>query len=265
VLTDDEVERFIADGYVAVRRAFDGRVAAACRERIWRELEARGIRRADPTTWTAAVVDLRCPDGEEFSAAGQAAPLCEAYDRLIGPKRWRRREGVGGSVMARFPSEAHPGDTGYHIDGNWWGGDEFWTNVRSRGRGLLALFLFGDVGDDDAPTRLVCGSHLAIPSILAPAGEAGMGGSAAASRLRPSVLCRRVVHATGSAGDVFLCHPFLVHTPTWPHRGAAPRFMAQPEIAAPDGFAIDGADPSPVAQAIVRGLREDPPKASPET
>jgi hypothetical protein len=34
------------------------------------------------------------------------------------------------------------------------------------------------------------------------------------------------VHATGKAGDVFLCHPFMVHTATWPHRGAGPRMIA---------------------------------------
>jgi hypothetical protein len=29
------------------------------------------------------------------------------------------------------------------------------------------LFLFSDVGPDDAPTRLMCGSHLAVPEFLA--------------------------------------------------------------------------------------------------
>jgi hypothetical protein len=55
------------------------------------------------------------------------------------------------------------------------------------------------------------------------------------------------------AGDVFLCHPFMVHTATWPHRGAGPRMIAQPAVNAPDGFVLDGSDPSPVAQAIVNG------------
>jgi hypothetical protein len=41
---------------------------------------------------------------------------------------------------------------------------------------------------------------------------------------------------------------------TWPHRGTAPRLMVQPGIAVPDGFALDGSCPSPVARAIVRGL-----------
>jgi hypothetical protein len=30
--------------------------------------------------------------------------------------------------------------------------------------------------------------------------------------------------------------------------------MAQPAVAVPDGFSLDGSDPSPVARAIARGL-----------
>ena len=71
---------------------------------------------------------------------------------------------------------------------------------------------------------------------------------------RVSVLCRPAAHATGRAGDVFLCHPFIVHTATWPHRGTTPRMMAQPAVHVGPGFAVDGSDPSPVARAIVAGL-----------
>jgi hypothetical protein len=161
---------------------------------------------------------------------------------------------VGGAVPVRFPSEEYPGEVGYHIEGNWRAGQEYCTNVRSRGRGLLALFLFSDIGADDAPTRLIAGSHLFVAPVLAPAGEEGMAGVDVAARLRPSVLCRRAAEATGRAGDVYLCHPFIVHTATWPHRGSTPRMMAQPGIEVPDGFAVTGSDPSPVARAIVSGL-----------
>jgi len=36
------------------------------------------------------------------------------------------------------------------------------------------LFLFTDVGLDDAPTRIVAGSHLDVPPVLEPIGDAGM-------------------------------------------------------------------------------------------
>ena len=63
-----------------------------------------------------------------------------------------------------------------------------------------------------------------------------------------------MAHATGQAGDAFLCHPFLVHTATWPHQGTGPRMIAQPAVHVRDGFALDGNDTSPVAQAITAGL-----------
>jgi hypothetical protein len=70
----------------------------------------------------------------------------------------------------------------------------------------------------------------------------------------PSTLCRPVAHATGKAGDVFLCHPFLVHTATWLPRG--PRMIAQSAVHVPGGFAVDGSNPAPVAQAITAGLAQ---------
>ena len=221
-----EIEQFERDGYLAVRGAVDPDVAAACREAIWTALAWQGVSR-DRATWTRPVVRVRCPEGGPFEAAGTAPALWSAYDALIGPGRWARRRGVGGSVPVRFPSEEYPGDVGWHIEGSYEVNGEYWANVRSRARGLLALFLFSDVGEDDAPTRMAIGSHLAMPSILKPAGETGMSDEESISRVRPSVMCRTVVHATGRAGDVFLCHPFIVHTATWPHRDmAAPRHDA---------------------------------------
>lgn len=35
--------------------------------------------------------------------------------------------------------------------------------------------------------------------------------------------------ATGAAGTVYLCHPFLVHA-AQPHRGKEVRFLAQPPL-----------------------------------
>jgi hypothetical protein len=249
-----DIDAFRRDGYVALRGAVDPAIVEACRESLWDLLADRGVLRDDPATWTAPSVRLNCPDTEPFVAAGNAPVLAEAYDALIGAGRWVPRNGVGGTVPIRFPTEEYPGEVGYHIEGSWWDGEAYRANVRSRQRGLLALFLFSDVGPDDAPTRLVLGSHLFIPPVLAPAGEEGMRGDEVMAGLQPSVLCRSASEATGKAGDVFLCHPFIVHTATWPHRGVTPRMLAQPGVEVPDGFVLDGSDSSPVAQAIVEGL-----------
>lgn len=206
----------------------------------------------DRAAWPP-VMEINDLGAGPFAAAGMSPALTAAYDELVGAGRWSPPVDVGNAVAVRFPSEDRA-NAGYHIEGSYRGpeGQRWWVNIRSRARGLLALFLFTDVGPDDAPTRLMCGSHLAVPEFLAPYGEEGT--DADAELWRPSALCLPVAHATGSAGDVFLCHPFIVHTATWPHRGASPRMLAQPAVHAADGFAVDGTDPSPVARAIVAGL-----------
>ena len=248
-----DLDAFARDGYVVIRGAFDAGTAAACRELIWAAMAERGARRDAPATWPP-VMEFDRLTGEAFTAAGLAPALTAAYDELIGPGRWLRPVDTGGAVVVRGPAQDERGNAGYHIEGSYTGPDGAtgWVDIRSRARGLLALFLFTDVGPDDAPTRLLCGSHRYVPEFLAPHGEAGTDSDT--EFWRPSVLCLRDAHATGAAGDVFLCHPFIVHTATWPHRGATPRMIAQPAVNAPDGFVLDGSDPSPVARAIVEGL-----------
>ena len=251
-----DLDAFVRDGYVAVRGAVDADTAAACRELIWAAMERRGVRRDAPGTWPPLVAGMDDLAGEPFAAAYLAPALTAAYDELIGPGRWQPWADMGESVVVRFAAEGKRANAGYHIEGSYPPPDgdpsRYWVNIRSRARGLLALFLFTDVGRDDAPTRLLCGSHLAVPQFLAPYGEAGTDSDAEV--WWPSTLCLTAAHATGKAGDVFLCHPFIVHTATWPHRGAGPRMIAQAAVNAPDGFVLDGSDPSPVARAIVAGL-----------
>jgi hypothetical protein len=249
-----DVDSFVRDGFVAVRRAVNAGTAAACRDLIWTAMEQRGVRQGDRGTWRPLVeAGSLGLSGEPFAAAYMAPALTAAYDELIGPGRWKPSVDIGEAVVVRFPSEDRA-NAGYHIEGSYPGpvGQHWWVNVRSRARGLLALFLFTDVGPDDAPTRLMSGSHLTVPRFLAPYGEAGT--DADTQLWYPSTLCRPVAHATGTAGDVFLCHPFIVHTATWPHRGTGPRMIAQPAVNAPAGFALDGTDRSPVARAIIDGL-----------
>jgi hypothetical protein len=61
--------------------------------------------------------------------------------------------------------------------------------------------------------------------------------------------------ATGPAGTVYLCHPFLVHAGQR-HCGATPRFMAQPPLYPRVAFELerDDGNYSLVEQAIRLGL-----------
>ena len=93
--------------------------------------------------------------------------------------------------------------------------------------------------------------------MLAPAGDDGLPWVEAASAAADASARRPTALATGQAGDVFLCHPFLVHAASWPHQGRLPRMMAQPGVALHTQFPLT-APLSPVEQAILDG---SPPQA----
>jgi hypothetical protein len=250
VLNQAEVAAFIADGFVAVRQAVPSDVLTACQDEIWSVIEARyPVRRDDPATWRDPVVRVSCPESPAFATAGTQPMLWEAFDQLIGEGRWWRRQGVGGTIPVRFPSQADPGDAGWHIEASYDNGGESWVNHRSRARGLLALYLLSDVDADSAPTRIRPGSHRDAARVLAPAGDAGMAWTQAAKLAAEASAHRPTVLATGRAGDVFLCHPFLVHAASWPHTGTQPRLIAQPGVALHDQFPLTP-PLSPVEQAI---------------
>jgi hypothetical protein len=254
VLSEAEVEAFVADGFVAIAGAVPGDVADACQDVIWSELEKEGVRRDGPVTWTKPVIRIACPEGGPFVAAGTQPVLWEAFDQLIGEGRWWRREGVGGTIPVRFPSADDPGDAGWHIEASYDSGGEQRVNIRSRQRGLLVLYLLTDVDAASAPTRIRPGSHREAARVLAPAGDEGMPWLKAAQAAAEATEHLPTVLATGKAGDVFLCHPFLVHAATWPHTGRLPRIIAQPGVALHDQFPLTN-PLSPVEQAMVPAAR----------
>jgi hypothetical protein len=118
------------------------------------------------------------------------------------------------------------------------------------------LFLFSDTAENDALTRIRVGSHLDVPSRLETVGEDGMStGDLAATGLVEVTARLPQVLATGEAGDVYLCHPFLVHA-AQPHLGTSPRFLAQPPLYPAKQYRLERLDGgyAPVELAIRRGL-----------
>ena len=256
-LSDAQIAQFIQDGFVRIDQAFPRELAEQGRAILWRDLPC------DPhnsATWTRPVIRLGYYGDEPFKEAVNSAVLHTAFDQLVGKGRWRPRSNLG-TFPVRFPSPDDPGDAGWHVDVSF--PDEAedadpndfsgWrVNVTSRGRALLMLFLFSDVGESDAPTRIRVGSHLDMARFLAPAGEAGM----SHLLLDKMGAHRREVLATGDTGTVYLCHPLLVHAAQM-HRGSTPRFMAQPPLHPAEPFRLDrpDGDYSPAEIAIRHALQ----------
>jgi hypothetical protein len=256
-LTSDDIERFVRNGFARLEGAFSRGTAEAARAILWRD---SGCNPLDRTSWTQPVVRLGSYSDPPFREAANSDRLVAAMDQLVGVNRWRPLEGLG-TFPIRFPSESDPGDAGWHVDASFPppdGADETFfswrVNVFSKGRALLLLFLFSDVGELDAPTRIRMGSHLDVARILAPAGEAGLSFMELAQRLEGTA-GRPEVSATGEAGTVYLCHPFLAHA-AQRHRGREPRFLAQPPLESLAPFQLERADGAyaPVETAIRAAL-----------
>jgi hypothetical protein len=254
-LDDAQIERFVADGFVRVEGAFTRETAEECLDVMWPDT---GFVRDDPSSWTSPIVRLGGYGQEPFRRAATMPVLHQAFDQLVGAGRWVPRTGLG-TVPVRFPHPDLPGDDGWHIEGSYLPDAQPWpyfANYRSRGRALLMLFLFTDVTEADAPTRIRVGSHLAVPARLRRYGDEGISfmrigetGVLEATAHLP------VTHATGRAGDVYLCHPFLVHA-AQAQTGGAPRFMAQPPLEPSVPLELERSDAaySPVERAIRAGL-----------
>lgn len=250
MLSAEQVERFVDEGFVHVASAFPTEVADRCRDEIWAALREDPH---DPSTWSRPVARLTGFGTAPFREAATSPVLHEAFDQLVGPGRWLRRTSLG-TIPVRFPVDADPGDDGWHLDANVTGArGEGRVDLRLHGRALLMLFLFGDVGERDAPTRIRVGSHLDVPPFLRDAGDEGREWFALCGDVVPASAHRPEVAATGRAGDVYLCHPFLVHA-AQRHRGTRPRPLAQPPLHPAGPIELTGDDLPPVAAAVARGL-----------
>ena len=132
------IDDFCADGFLVLRGAVAPDTVRACVDVIENALRARAVDPRDP-----------------FRSSGHVASALGSVRRAPRTRLLGSGEGVGGTLAVRFPSMKDPGDAGWHIDGSYDVDGKWWVNMHSRRRGLLALFLFTDVGDADAPTEIL--------------------------------------------------------------------------------------------------------------
>lgn len=254
-LTQEQINDFIENGYIKIENAFSAEIAAKCISILWKET---GCDPNDFESWKQPVIRIGELDYPPFIEAANTPILHNAFDQLVGKDNWYPKQTLG-SFPIRFPCKITAIDTGWHVDASFPGNQpdnyfEWRINVHSKSRGLLMLFLFSDVTEHDAPTILKVGSHFDIAKILETEGENGLSFMELASQIQ-SIPERNLAYATGKAGTVYLCHPFLVHA-AQDHHGISPKFMAQPALMTKNHFSLKSPDKnsSPVVQAILKGL-----------
>ncbi|MCH5596758.1 phytanoyl-CoA dioxygenase family protein [Niabella ginsengisoli] len=255
ILSKTQVEHFITEGFVSIDNAFTTQTANEVVSRLWKDIP---FDRYDPESWTEPVVRLGMYSEKAFLDSINTPRLHTAFDQLVGADKWLPCQSVG-AFPVRFPSDKLPNDTGKHVDAGFPGEDpgnyfEWRVNVRSKGRALLMLVLYSDVSDNDAPTIIYKKSHTDIARILSKEGSSGLSFMELAARAN-DLPDREEAFATGKAGTVYLCHPFLVHA-AQAHTGSTPKFMAQPPLLLKNELTINGINNklTPIEQAIRSAL-----------
>lgn len=254
-LTTTQIDDFINNGFVKIEDAFSAEVASECQAILWKATQCDPD---NPASWTQPVIRIGELALEPFKKAVNTPVLHRAFDQLVGKDNWLPRHSLG-SFPIRFPVKQQADDTGWHVDASFPGEDannyfEWRININSKGRGLLMLFLFSDVAQQDAPTIIKAGSHFDVAKILEPEGEKGLSFMELAQRLH-TISAREEMVATGKAGTVYLCHPFIVHA-AQNHSGTTPKFMAQPPLLTKHDFTFSKTADQlcPVEKAILAGL-----------
>ena len=255
ILSKKDIAHFINKGFVRMDNAFPREMAEAVVDILWKDLPCD---RTDPSTWIEPVIRLGMYSNEPFVQSVNTPRLHQAFNQLVGKDKWLPCRSVG-TFPVRFPSAHAPMDTGKHVDASFPGSDpnnyfEWRVNIRSKGRALLLLVLYSDVTQEDAPTIIYEGSHLDVARLLASEGEEGLSFMDIANKL-DALPQRKEALATGKAGTVYLCHPFLVHA-AQAHRGIHPKFMAQPPLLLKEELRIAGSDVgyTPVEEAVRLGM-----------
>ena len=205
VLSEDEIRQFMELGYVVIREAFPAELAEQIVDIVWSRIEPE---KDDRSTWTHGRIGLNeFVEGHPFTEV-YTERLRGAVNDLLGSERWPcpNRSGWWPLTFPGFAEKPwHAPEVGWHVDG-------FHHNtLTAPDQGLLGLMIFSEIGDGDGGTAVSLGSHKLVTRILAEAGPMGLA-SQDAGKLINHHRADNVIEATGSPGDVYLCHPFMRHS-----------------------------------------------------
>ncbi|ROW12079.1 hypothetical protein VMCG_00537 [Cytospora schulzeri] len=227
VLTQEEKEHFLNNGWVKIPQAFTRDQAAQVTKDVWTRL---GMDPNDKSTWHTLWTNM--PSHQTFDASTFAprawATICELLggeDRVTsGSRAWRD------SLIVNLGSPAHEGrpDTpqrlyGWHVDG-----DFFVHYLDSPEQGLLVVPLFTDVPPQGGGTAIYpdgmreIARHLyhhpeGVCPRMHPRGSPDFRGAGKADLFNS--IARQgadgdYVEVCGQAGDVFVLHPLMLHSAT---------------------------------------------------
>ena len=251
-LTQEQVIKFIAEGYVVVRKAFHRDTAAQLLPHVWARLSEDPN---DPSTWKNSYAQIEDviydgPVQDIFTSRFRSS-----VDELVGAGRWTTRQGFGW-VILRFPGFAgsvwERPTSGWHVDGI-----DYQHHVTSPEIGLVGIEFLTDIKPGGGGPAIRVGSHKAISRLLnkfEPQGVTYLQLRAIAEELKGF----RVVEVVGDAGDVVWLHPHVIHARS-PNVQRTIRVAANRSIVLNEPLNLKREreeDYSPVERAILEALDE---------
>ncbi len=260
-LSPEEVDHFLKFGFVKLEDVLDRALARRWVEASWARI---GYDPADQSTWREARVHFPQTESQplvEIAPRVEAAiaQLCGGAERIVGPLRWGNGFIANYGVGKDEPWEP-PGPLlkGWHKDG-----ESFRHFLDSAEQALLTIALWDDVDHLGGPTYIACDSVGEVARWLAahpeganpePHRQPELGEWLPTSELMSR--CRDFREATGRAGDVYLMHPFMMHTGS-PNQIGRARFITNYPVHFREPMRFDRERPedqSPVERAVLRAL-----------
>jgi hypothetical protein len=254
VLSESEIEHFIQRGWVKLSGCFSREQALeqtrrAC-ERLYCSLD-------DPATWPEG--RLRAPETGRVNFENIAPRAWQAACELIGGADRALSCTWGDGFIINFGREPFawqpPSPTIYPEWQIWHkDGDFFRHFLDSPEQGLLVIAIYSDIAPAGGGTYLACDSVGHVARFLAehPEGVLPMGTPA------DEIIgkCRDFIEATGEIGDVYLMHPFMLHTRSVNVSQRA-RFIINPPVKLREPMCFSrprDEDHSPCERAVLRAL-----------
>jgi hypothetical protein len=254
ILSDAEVEQFIERGFVRLSGCFSRELALeqtrrAC-ERLYCSLD-------DPTTWPLG--RLRAPETGRVDFESIAPRAYQAACELIGGAERALSCTWGDGFIINFGGEEfawQPPSRTIYPEWQIWhkDGDFFRHFLDSPEQGLLLIAVFSDIADQGGGTYLACDSVGHIARFLAEHPEGVLPRGFPCEEIIGK--CDDFIEATGSIGDVYLMHPFMLHTRSVNVSRRA-RFIINPPMKLREPMCFsrpDARDHSPVERAVQRAL-----------
>ena len=249
-LSSAQIEHFLTRGFIKIENAIERQLALEWGNSRWADIDSDPD---DVSTWTQSRHHL---EAQRYLPVREIAPRVWAATRELLGAEWNHDWQWGDSLIFNLGNDSGQKwvapadwDNGWHKDG-----DFFRHFLDSPEQALLTIILWTDVEPRSGGTFLACDSVPIVARFLAQHPEGVAPGGFPFLEMKRQ--CADFEEATGRAGDVYLMHPFLLHT-TSINQTRHRRVITNPPtyLDAPMNFnRANPADQSVVERAVLRGL-----------